>query len=702
MDCPVCLEPNPNNITICNSCGSALIDESNSENSADSYLYLPPNTLLKQGRYKIEKFLGKGGFGITYRALDIDTSKQVAVKELFPETAARLGKVVKWPSSITPKDRQKELQTVRNEAASILKSNHPNIVKVFDQFEENDTAYIVMEFADGEPLSTVLKRQKKLSESSVKEYLLKLADALKAIHSVGLIHRDIKPDNIILNQQNNPIIIDFGNAREFTGKTQVVTVAATAAYAPPEQNSKTGRFAATVDIFSLLVTAYELLTGDLPTIAIDRLMALLSSNPDPLIPPSRLVSISPLMEQIVLTGMRINASERFQSAEELIDALNGKFISPKLKQARELVSQNKLSDAVQAYDKCLASEPHNVEAAIELAQVQIYLNDAQAEIAAKKAIQIKSSDSRGFGVLGLVECRRQNWNEAVKNLQQAANLSPQLGWIHANFAWALGKTGNWQKAASTVSIALQLDSENPFALGLQAWILGNQQDWKPAIRSARQSLYKAKQTNYPNLQNLQEWVYPCLLLALERAVVTKQAGDVERCLQEFIAQVPNNSFALGYSGWMQAKQQILAESTTNFDRACQQSVVPTWILCNRAIVYEIMQNLPKAVQAYESAIQTYANDAFFLYRLGTLLAQQGDWLRAKTHLEKAIQIRNDYAEAHHNLGWVLLNIQRQDPHSKQIRQLRSAYSKSSELYSLNHSPFSDSIKRAFSAIGVDL
>ena len=368
-----------------------------------------------------------------------------------------------------------------------------------------------------------------------------------------------------------------------------------------------------------------------------------------------------------------------------------------------MVSQNKLSDAVQAYDKCLASEPHNVEAAIELAQVQIYLNDAQAEIAAKKAIQIKSSDSRGFGVLGLVECRRQNWNEAVKNLQQAANLSPQLGWIHANFAWALGKTGNWQKAASTVSVALQLDSENPFTLGLQAWILGNQQDWKPAIRSARQSLYKAKQTNYPNLQKLQEWVYPCLLLALERAVVTKQAGDVERCLQEFIAQVPNSSFAWGYSGWMQAKQQMLAESTTNFDRACQQSAVPTWILCDRAIVYETMQNLQKAIQAYEAVAKIDPNYAFAPFRLGTLMARQGDFVNAKSYLEKAIQIHAVYAEAYHNLGWVLLNIQKQDPQSKQFRQLKSAYSKALESYSRQQQTnCADSIRGAFLAIGIEL
>jgi eukaryotic-like serine/threonine-protein kinase len=334
--------------------------------------------------------------------------------------------------------------------------------------------------------------------------------------------------------------------------------------------------------------------------------------------------------------------------------------------------------------------------------VQIYLDDSQAEVAAQKAIQLKSSDSRGYGILGLVHCRKGNWNEAVKCLQQAVGLSPQLGWIQANLAWALGKTGNWQKAEEAVLIASQLDSENPFVLGLQAWIAGNQQNWKPAIRSARQAIYKAKQINYPHLQKLQEWVYPCLMLALEKAVVTKQAGDVERCLQEFIAQVPNSSFAWGYSGWKQSKQGMLAESATNFDEASRKSGVPVWVLCDHAIIHETTHNLTKAAQAYEAAAQIYSNDAFLIYRLGTLLARQGDWLRAKSYLEKAVQMRPDYAEAYHNLGWVLLNLQQQNPQSKQSRQLRSAYSKAVELYSRQQSTFADSIRGTFSAIGIEL
>jgi serine/threonine protein kinase len=227
-----------------------------------------------------------------------------------------------WSSAVTPQEKRKQIQEFKNEAESLSKCRHPNIVKVFDNFEENETAYIVMEFARGEPLSSILKNEKTIPESRVKAYLLQIADALKVVHANGLLHRDIKPDNIILNHQDKPILIDFGNARGFSGKTQKMTVALTPVYAPPEQNNSLGRFAPTIDIYSLAATAYELLTGQLPAVGMDRVMALATSKPDPLIPPSRMASISPLMEQIVLTGMKINAGERFQSAQALINAIS--------------------------------------------------------------------------------------------------------------------------------------------------------------------------------------------------------------------------------------------------------------------------------------------------------------------------------------------------------------------------------------------
>ena len=700
MECPVCFSTNPISILTCISCGASLGEESD----GSSPLHLHPNTLLKQGRYRVESTIGEGGFGITYRGIEINSSKEYAIKEFLPERSSRKGTKFIWSPSITPHQKREQLQRFNSEAESLSKCNHPNIVKVFDCFEENDTAYIIMDLVKGETLSSILKRDKKIKESQVKSYFLELANALKVVHGNDLLHRDIKPDNIIVNQHNKPILIDFGNSREFVeGRTQKMTSIGTREYAPLEQNSSIGKFAPRIDIYSLSATIYELLTGKLPNLATDRAIALAASRNDPLIPPSQLSSVSQPLEQIILTGLKIKAEDRFQSADELIDALNGKFISFKLKKARELVNQNDLIKAVQAYNNCLNSEPQNGEAAIELAQVQIYLDDSQAEVDARRAIQLMSNDSRGFGVLGLVYCRRSNWSEAVKQLQRASGLNPQMGWILANLGWAQGMLGNWQEAKEAVTMASKLDNEDPFLLALQSWIAGNYKNWKSAIPFGRQAVYKAKQVKYPYLQELQEWVYPCLILALESAVVTKQADDVKRCLQEFANQVPTSSEAWGYKGWGKVKQGLLSEAVSDFDEAFRKSAIPIWVLCNRAIAHENMQNPIDALASYNEALQLYPNDAFVHFRIGSLLGKDGNWALAKTHLERSIQLDKDYPEAYHNLGWVLLNIQKHDIQIKNFREINYHYAKAIELYEQQQkNNTAQLIKQSFKAIGVIL
>lgn len=275
----------------------------------------------------------------------------------------------------------------------------------------------------------------------------------------------------------------------------------------------------------------------------------------------------------------------------------------------------------------MLNEPINGEAAIELALVQTYVNDSQALVAAQKAIQLQPNDGRGYGVLGLVNCRKANWSVALKHLQQAANLAPNESWIQANLAWALGKSGSWQQAEIAVAKALQLNNDSAFALGLQAWIAVNQQQWKPAIRAARLAIAKSKQTNSNNCQELQRWVYPCLTFALDKAVVTKQARDVERCIQEFTTQVPDSAFVWGFKGWKQASLELWADAIPSFEQATRQAQAPAWVFLNLGIAHEHLR-IPGAIQVYETYSRTFQNDAFTLFRLGTLLGRQGQWLQA--------------------------------------------------------------------------
>jgi tetratricopeptide (TPR) repeat protein len=481
-------------------------------------------------------------------------------------------------------------------------------------------------------------------------------------------------------------------------------------YAPPKQHlEKNKRYPAT-DFYALCDSMYELLTGELPCECLQRY------HSETLIPPKQLrPDISPLTEQVILTGMRMKVEERFQTADELIDALKGHFITPLHKKSLDFVKQGNLAEAVQAYERCLTTEPNNGEAAVELSLVLIHLNHSKTEVAAQRAIQLKPNDGRGYGVLGLINCRKSNWPEAVRQLQQAANLLSHESWVQANLAWALGKTGNWQQAESAIDRAIQIETKgdldpkikmtlaSPFVLGLKGWIAVNQKDWKLTISHATPAITKSKQANSQGDRELLRWAYPCLIIALDKAVITQQARDIERRTQEFITQVPDSSFAWGFIGWKQALQGLWTDAIPNFEKAARYPQAAAWVLKNLGIAREQVQNIPGAIQAYEAYNQKFPPHAFIQFRLGTLLGRQGQWRPAQSYLEKAVQLQPDYAEAHHNLAWVLFNLKDRKGQIENLRAMRSAYRTSFELYSQQQKlALAQGIKQAFQVIEVEI
>ena len=313
IQCPFCLSQNEDNTLNCLTCGAIL----NSLNSP-SY-HLPTGSLLQQGKYQIQNILGEGGFGITYQGIDQANSLPVAIKENWPEKAIRQGTTIIWPHTITPQNRQWQLKKFAIEAQFLAKCSHPSIVKVYDWFEENNTAYMVMGLVKGKPLSEILGEEKTLSNKKVKRYLLQIAEALKIIHQANLLHRDIKPENIIINPQDRAVLIDFGATKEFiAGQTRKMSVTLTPGYAPIEQYSYESKRYPATDIYALCASMYELLTGELPAPATDRFAS------ETLIPLRNLVpQIDSLLEQIILKGMSMRVQERFQTADELLKVLTG-------------------------------------------------------------------------------------------------------------------------------------------------------------------------------------------------------------------------------------------------------------------------------------------------------------------------------------------------------------------------------------------
>ena len=217
------------------------------------------------GEYEIQGVLGSGGFGITYKARDCNLGKSVAIKEYLPsDFAVRDGRTTVKPKSNASKDDYDwGLTRFLDEARTLARFDHPHINKVLRYFQDNGTAYLVLEYIEGDMLSDLLKRKGRFNTVGLRRMLDELLDGLDAVHSAGYIHRDVKPANIIFRRDGSAVLLDFGAARQAIGKrSQTITSILTPGYAPVEQYLNTiDAMGAWSDLYSLGVVAYRCLLG---------------------------------------------------------------------------------------------------------------------------------------------------------------------------------------------------------------------------------------------------------------------------------------------------------------------------------------------------------------------------------------------------------------------------------------------------------
>ncbi len=235
--------------------------------------------------YRIESVLGQGGFGITYLARDTNLNHEVAIKEYLPtDLATRTD-----DSSVVPiSDGQSEtygwgLDRFINEAQTLVKFRHPNIVQVIAVFEANNTAYMVMEYVKGRMLEDAFRNKKIDGEDALNHIFFALLEGLELIHNAGFIHRDIKPDNIYLREDGTPVLLDFGSARQAIGaQTRTLTALVSPGYAPLEQydNSTEGerKQGPWTDIYALGATMYRAVVGKAPPDAMQRVNAMVGGK----------------------------------------------------------------------------------------------------------------------------------------------------------------------------------------------------------------------------------------------------------------------------------------------------------------------------------------------------------------------------------------------------------------------------------------
>ena len=230
MLCPICNSSNPDDAPACAACGTPLAGP----DSGVTSLSLPLGTSLQDGAYLIQHVLGQGGFGITYLGHDTRLRRPVAIKEFFPAGCLRHNSSVQLTGATSVGHYATIKGRFLEEARTLAQFHHPGIVDVYTCFEENNTAYMVMEFLQGKTLLRRLEEHNApLDEAEAVGYIRSIAAALQVVHGAGLLHRDLKPDNIMVCPDGRVVLIDFGTAKEYVaGKTQNHSIIVTPGYAP--------------------------------------------------------------------------------------------------------------------------------------------------------------------------------------------------------------------------------------------------------------------------------------------------------------------------------------------------------------------------------------------------------------------------------------------------------------------------------------
>lgn len=305
---------------------------------------LPSGYQLQREKYKLLSVIGQGGFGITYNGIwytevkgplgTLKTEVPICIKEYFfkdycfrdPETEE-----VKVHSETGKNLFEKFKEKLIKEAKILSDVTHPNIVNVLEVFEENNTAYIVMEYISGNSLKYMLEQEGQLPESRVLKYTAQIGEALQFVHDNNILHLDIKPSNILVDKNDNARLIDFGVSKRYdleSQETSTTMLTLSKGFASIEQYDDEGTqvFSPCPDIYSLGATMYNLLTGKIPTESILRATR-------PLVKPSEInPAITEKTEAAILKAMQIAPADRFPTAKEMIGALDIPVEVPRTKE----------------------------------------------------------------------------------------------------------------------------------------------------------------------------------------------------------------------------------------------------------------------------------------------------------------------------------------------------------------------------------
>ncbi len=284
-----------------------------------SGLFLPPRTIVG-GKYLLGRILGHGGFGVTYLGWDLTLERKLAVKEYFPQQFAT--RAAQGPEVVPYSGEHREhfatgLKKFLAEGRALVRfQEHPGIVSLLDFLEANGTAYLAMEYVEGQTLKAFLSEQpgERLPATAGVAVMMPVLDALRAVHAAGLVHRDVSPDNIYIARGGQVKLLDFGSVKDALREhSQSIDIVIKRGYSPFEQYQKSGKIGPWTDVYAAAATLYRVLTGRTPPDSAERM------SQDTLEPPSQLgvVDLPPPAEAALLEALAVSPSNRLGKIDDL-------------------------------------------------------------------------------------------------------------------------------------------------------------------------------------------------------------------------------------------------------------------------------------------------------------------------------------------------------------------------------------------------
>ncbi len=409
---------------------SEIIDTPESTAAEEHGHALKTGDRLLHGQYTIQCYLSSGGFGVTYLARD-SLDRKVVIKECFPASIClRKDKAVVGRTPNDHSDFKKIVRALMHEARRMAKLDHPNIVGVHQVFEDNGTAYMALDFVKGRDLLEIIEHDpKRLTPDLVKNLLLKILDAIDYIHTRNILHRDISPDNILITDSDEPVLIDFGAAREVSTRESRALSAINVVkdgYSPHEFYSSVAQHTPSSDLYSLAATFYHAITGDPPPDSQTRLSAMVADEIDPLAPiPVRTEGYDHYFLGAIEKALALFPKDRLQSARRWVEEIDAE------KRQAALLAEASKDEQVEQLIKQITTETNE---ALEAAETEARVEEELL------AIQAQQEDQDTSGAPADTVLLNEKWGDLlddapdrdIADLAKARNKKSLIGRIIAS------------------------------------------------------------------------------------------------------------------------------------------------------------------------------------------------------------------------------------------------------------------------------